>query len=192
MERIARLDFFSCGHAWRSFFFFKSFKTHSLFIFSKLLRPVYVSLLIICSLLHTDVQLRGSLDNRCAAAPQTHTALIDSELSGYRELQQTTNQISHIISQGFYCFLPQWICRHAHSRSFSLFSSNNNPTKWSLWRLSWLSCDSVPSSQVLMRWKWVLSVGSVCVLCFQHDLTRSGLAPPWNERYVLEKPPFNV
>lgn len=89
------------------FFFFKSFKTHSLFIFSKLLRPVYVSLLIICSLLHTDVQLRGSLDNRCAAAPQTHTALIDSELSGYRELQQTTNQISHIISQGFYCFLPQ-------------------------------------------------------------------------------------
>lgn len=96
--------------------FFQSFRIRS--PFGNLLRVVYAFLVIICSPLQADVQLRGSLDNRCAAALQTHTTLIDSELLGYCQVQQTTNQISHIICQGFYCFLPQWIC---HSSLFSFF-----------------------------------------------------------------------
>lgn len=61
------------------------FKIHSLFL--NLLRVVNVFLIIIYRLLHADVQLRGSLDIRCAAALQTRTTPIDSELLGYCEIQ---------------------------------------------------------------------------------------------------------
>lgn len=132
---------FLCSHPLPCFQM-QPFKIHCPFI--NLLR-VYVSLLIICSLVRADFQLRGSLDNRCAAALQTLTTLIDSELFGYCEVQHTTNQISHIICQRVYCFLPQWICHSVTKFTpvccLSLWSigSNNKPTTWSLLQFAHLS-----------------------------------------------------